>query len=81
MTLHLRLAAWIFLVFGSTLAAQTDAEPQWHLPDVLGSAPALFVAEAPEGFLGHQKTKTNQKTPTVGLEPTTTRLRALRSAD
>ena len=50
MTLHLRLATWIFMVFGSTLSAQTDAEPQWHLPDVLGSAPALFVADAPEGY-------------------------------
>ena len=38
------------MVFGSALSAQTDAEPQWHLPEVLGSAPALFVAEAPEGY-------------------------------
>ena len=50
MTLHFRLTAWLFLVFGSTLAAQTDGQPQWHLPDVLGSAPALFVSEAPEGY-------------------------------
>ena len=48
MTLHLRLLTdfhglWV-------TAAQTDAQPQWHLPNVLGSAPALFVAEAPEGY-------------------------------
>ena len=50
MTLHFRLTAWLFMVLGSTLTAQTDAQPQWHLPDVLGSAPALFVTEAPEGY-------------------------------
>ena len=38
------------MAFASTIAAQTDAQPQWHLPDVLGSAPALFVIEAPEGY-------------------------------
>ena len=50
MTTHFRLTAWLLMAFASTLAAQTDAQPQWHLPDVLGSAPALLVTEAPEGY-------------------------------
>ena len=50
MTSHFRLTAWLLMAFASTIAAQTDAQPQWHLPDVLGSAPALFVIEAPEGY-------------------------------
>ena len=50
MTSHFRLTAWLLMAFASTIAAQTDAQPQWHLPDVLGSAPAVFVIEAPEGY-------------------------------
>ena len=31
MTSHFRLTAWLLMAFASTIAAQTDAQPQWHL--------------------------------------------------
>lgn len=50
MTLRASLTVLLCFATSSVLLGQPDAEPQWHLPDVLGSAPALFVTEAPEGY-------------------------------
>lgn len=49
MTLSFRITAILMVTMGLSASSQTP-ESTWHLPEILGSGPAIFSVEAPSGY-------------------------------
>ena len=51
MTLHPCLTACLLLASGLHAWGQNNTDAMWHLPEVLGSAPAVWATDTPPGYV------------------------------